>query len=98
MKVFYTAASRADLVEIAAWIAQENNVRAESFVDEIQRACDALGDMPRAYRVLFRRFGSSIRRKPFRSYLIFYRIRRSHVEILHVVHAARDYRKIPFRE
>jgi toxin ParE1/3/4 len=32
-----------------------------------------------------------IRRKPYRDYLVFYRIKNDVVEVLHVVHGAPDY-------
>jgi plasmid stabilization system protein ParE len=35
-----------------------------------------------------------IRRRPYRGYLIFYRIGRDAVQILHVIHGARDYTPI----
>ena len=32
-----------------------------------------------------------IRRRPYRGYLVFYRIGSKHIEVLHVLHGARDY-------
>jgi toxin ParE1/3/4 len=85
-----------DLAEIGEWISQENNGRAQTFVEELRRACDSLGDMPRAYPLLSRYPESGIRRKPYRSYLIFYWIKNDAVEILRVIHAARDYETLLF--
>lgn len=96
MKVGYTTAARFDLVGIGAWIASDNPVRAESFVSELQKACDALGCMPRAFQVIIKRGKSQIRRKPYFDYLIFYRIKQETVEILHVLHGARDYEAVLF--
>jgi len=52
--------------------------------------------MPRAYPILPHRRESQIRRKPYRNYLIFYRVRKDAVEILHVLHGARDYERLLF--
>jgi plasmid stabilization system protein ParE len=98
VKVVFTAEAEGDLQSIGDWIAQDSNVRATSFVRELRLACAALGNMPRAYPLLPHHAERLIRRKPFRSYLIFYWIKRDRVEILHVVHAARDYEKILFPE
>jgi toxin ParE1/3/4 len=57
MRVAYATAARYDLVEIGAWIAEDNPSRAESFVNELQDACDSLAHMPRAFPVLLRRRG-----------------------------------------
>jgi plasmid stabilization system protein ParE len=54
--------------------------------------------MPRAFPVLLKIDGVQIRRKPFRNYLIFYAVHRERIEIVHVIHAARDYEKIFFSE
>ncbi|MGH6872100.1 MAG: type II toxin-antitoxin system RelE/ParE family toxin [Rhizomicrobium sp.] len=98
MRVSYSAAARADLVEIGTWLEQEGHVRSKDFVDELVDACDQIGGMPRAFRVLFRSAGLPIRRKPWRNYLIFYTVGRSAVEIVHVIHAARDFERIFFPE
>jgi plasmid stabilization system protein ParE len=98
LKVFYTAAARLDLIEIGAWIALDNITRAEIYIAELQGACEALGNMPRAFSVVSRRRKVQVRRKPYDDYLIFYRIKRSTVEILHVVHGALDYEAILFPE
>jgi toxin ParE1/3/4 len=96
MKIVYSAAAKADLVEIGIWLEQEGHVRSQDFVDELIDACDLLANLPRAYPIIFRTAKLPIRRKPYRNYLIFYSVGRDAVEILHVVHAARDYEKIFF--
>jgi len=96
MDVVVSAKAEADLQEIGDWIARDNPIRAASFVRELRTACATLADMPRAFPVLPRRAESGIRRKPYRSYLIFYSVGGKRVEILHVLHGARDYEKILF--
>ena len=94
MKIVYSAEAREDFSSIGLWIAEDNSVRAASFVDELHYACEALSPMPRAFPILLRRRGVQIRRTPFGSYLIFYRITRESIEILRVLHAARDYERL----
>ena len=96
MRVVFTQAAEDDFEAIGDWISQESNERAISFVGELRAACEAIGILPRAYSVVSPGARRVIRRKPYRTYLIFYWIKHSRVEILHVIHAARDYRKILF--
>ncbi len=91
MKVFITPAANNDIIHIGNWIAQENPRRAVSFMMELQVACHAIGDAPKGSAVVQRYVGHDIRRKPFRNYLIFYRIKNEAVEIIPVIHGARDY-------
>jgi toxin ParE1/3/4 len=91
VKVFITPAADKDIGNIGNWIAGENPKRAISFMLELQKACEAIGDVPKGSVVVQRYVGLEIRRKPYRDYLIFYRIKNSTVEILHVIHGARDY-------
>jgi toxin ParE1/3/4 len=98
VKVVILASAENDLREIGDWIARDNNERAIIFTRDLIAACMAVSDMPRAYPLLPRHAASGVRRKPFRSYLIFYWLKNGAVEILHVIHAARDYEKILFPE
>jgi toxin ParE1/3/4 len=94
MKVFITPAADKDIGNIGDWIAAENPRRAISFMLELQKACHAIGDAPKGSVVVQRYVDHDIRRKPYRDYLIFYRIKNETVEILHVVHGSRDYAKL----
>lgn len=96
MKVVVTDTALAELVRIGRTIALDSPVRAESFVAELYDRCMRLADMPRAFPLLPRWEDSGIRRRPFGAYLIFYRLSEDRVEILHVLHGARDYEAILF--
>lgn len=98
MKVVVSANAEADLEEIGDWIARDNPIRAASFVRELREACLSLAEMPRAFPVVPHRPNSGIRRKPYRSYLIYYSAGKDRVEILHVLHGARDTDPIIFPE
>jgi toxin ParE1/3/4 len=96
MKVVITAAARSDLIEIGDFIQADNPDRAVTFVDELLDRCLSLADMPRAYPLVprYERFG--IRRRVYQNYLIFYRIQKNRIEVIHILHGARDYEAILF--
>jgi plasmid stabilization system protein ParE len=96
MRVIYSAEAHNDFASIGLWIAADNPVRAEPFIEELHGACEALADMPRAFPLLPHRKESGIRRRPIASYLIFYRTNDDEVEILRVLHGARDYEQLLF--
>jgi plasmid stabilization system protein ParE len=94
MNVLVMPAAEADLLAIGMWIAEDNPVRAETFLRELREACRSIGDTPRAYPVLGRYRRVTVRRRTYRDYLIFYRIGKEQVEVVHVLHGARDYEAI----
>jgi plasmid stabilization system protein ParE len=98
VKVVVSASAEADIRNIGDWIARDNPVRAASFVRELRDACETLADMPRAFPLVSHRAKPGIRRKSYRNYLIFYSIGKTRVEVLHVLHGARDYERILFPE
>jgi toxin ParE1/3/4 len=96
VKVVFTRNAEEDLEGIGDWIAQDNPVRAASFVTELRRACLAIGRAPRSYPFVDQVRDPLLRRRVYGSYLIFYDIGTAAVEILHVLHGARDYEFIVF--
>lgn len=96
MKVVVAEAAVADLVQIGRAIRSDSPARAETFVAELYDRCLRLADMPRAFPLLPRWEERGVRRRPYGDYLIFYRITVETVEILHVLHGARDYERILF--
>lgn len=98
MKLVFTDEARADLIQIGDWIAQDNPLRAITFVDELEERCRQLTSMPRAYQLVPGFEARGVRRVPHGDYLIFYRVLDDTVEVLHVLHGARDYEAILFPE
>ena len=94
MSVVITREAEANLEEIGDWIAEDNPLRAITFIETLRQKCLALADMPEGFPTVPRYEPSGIRRRPFRDYLIFYRVNDQTVEILHVLHAAQDYERI----
>jgi toxin ParE1/3/4 len=98
MKIIYSTAALADLSNVGGWIAQDNPVRAHSFVDELMKACEGLATMPLRFQLVAGHEESAVRRRPYGSYSIFYSGGDNAVEIIRVLHGARDYERILFPE
>jgi toxin ParE1/3/4 len=98
MRVVLARKAIEDLVAIGEYIAASNPERAESFVNEIQAKCFELADSPKAFARLPHRSDRVIRRRPFGQYLIFYEMGGERIEILRVIHGARDYQTILFSD
>lgn len=96
MIVVVTAAAAADLESIGDWIAQENLRRALTFVAELRQRCESLALNPLGYSLVPHYEHLGVRRRVYRDYLIFYRITGDAIEVLHVLHGARDYEPILF--
>jgi toxin ParE1/3/4 len=96
MRVIVTEAAYADLSLIGREIAKDNPVRARTFVEELLDRCGSLAAMPRAFPLLPNWEDRGIRRRVYGHYLIFYRIGEKSVEVLHILHGARDYERILF--
>jgi toxin ParE1/3/4 len=88
-------AALADLLEQAAYLCQQSPKAAERFLDAVERSCQTLartpelggiyaGQHPRLADVRVWRVNG------FDSHLIFYRARESGIEIIRVLHGARD--------
>jgi plasmid stabilization system protein ParE len=61
-----------------------------TFVDELLRICKELGKAPRASPLVPRYENREVRRRVHGNYLIFYRVTDRAVEVIQIVHAARD--------
>ena len=96
MKLVFTLAARADLRAIGDFIAQDSPHRALTFVDELEQHCDKLTTMPRAHPLLTGHEKSGIRKAVHRNYLIFYRLTADAVDIIHILHGARDWERLLF--
>ncbi len=97
MIVVFAERAFADLNRIGEFIALDNPRRSSSFVDELIDRCYRLADMPNAYPLLVGHEHTGIRRRPYGQYLIFYRIEKETLLILHVLNSAQDHEAILFR-
>jgi toxin ParE1/3/4 len=94
--VVLTAEAEADLEQIATYIAAQSVQTALNFVQELREKCGSLADAPRGYPLVPRYEHLGIRRRPFGNYLIFYRVGPDVIEVVHVLHGARDYEPLLF--
>lgn len=89
MTVTFSDAAKSDLLDIALFIAQDNQARALSFVDELEAHCRRLGQHPGIGSVR-PQLGENIRVIPHGRYLIFYRQQGEALRIERILHSARD--------
>lgn len=96
MIVTLTAEAEADLEQIASYVAEQSPRSALKLVRELRERCESLLDAPRGYPLVprYERFG--VRRRPFGRFLIFYRIGEDRIEVIHILHGARDYESLLF--
>jgi len=98
MRVVLSDEAKADLREIALFIARDNRTRARSFVRELQAKAHDVANIPRAFPLIPRYEHHGIRRRPFRDYVIFRRIEDHRISIVHILHGATDYEALLFPE
>jgi plasmid stabilization system protein ParE len=96
--VVVTAEAESDLEQIAAYIAERSVEIALDFVQQLRERCESLADAPRGYPLVPRYEHLGIRRRPFGNYLIFYRVGAHTIEVVHILHGARDYEPLLFPE
>jgi toxin ParE1/3/4 len=90
--------AESDLEQIATYIAERSVEIALNFVHELREKCESLADAPRGYPLVPRHEHLGIRRRPFGNYLIFYRVGPDAIEVVHILHGARDYEPLLFPE
>ena len=95
-RVVITEAAWSDIFEIGRLIKSDNPSRADTFVEELYHRCNSLGDFPESYVLIADARSRGIRRVIHGNYLIFFRITDIIVEVLHVLHGARDYEHLLF--
>lgn len=98
MQVRLSNAAERELEDIGNFIANDNPLRAVSFVQELVERCHGLADHSKRYPVITTWRGLQIRRCPYRYYLIFYVLDERGLEIAHIIHGSRDYLTLLFRE
>jgi len=82
-----------DLIEIWTYIADDSVANADAFIDKLYQAIQALGRQPGSGRHR-EELAPGIQSFPFGRYIIFYRAVTSGIEIVRVLHSARDIENI----
>src|SRR5436305_290858 len=87
--LFVTRTAEADLLEIWSYIFEQNERAADRVIDEITDKYDLLCEFPHLGR-LRTEFGANYRSLSVGSYVIFYRVQETKLEISRVLHGYRD--------
>ena len=96
-KHFYSPKAEQDLNDLAGYILEYDLETALRFVDAVEKTCKLLAEMSGMGHVFLitnaalqdvrmMRVG-----KPFSAYLIFYREVQARIEVVRIIHGARDY-------
>ena len=91
MKIRLSPEAKADLKAIARWIHSDNSERARTFSNELRKACSSLSRYPARFPIAFVLDDQAVRKRAHGDYLILYRIARTEIEIIRIVHGARDW-------
>ncbi len=91
--VAYTARAETDLLEIAAHIALDSPLHAELFIARLERKAEAAARNPRIYPQRTE-LARGLRSIAVGRYLIFYRIVANGIEIIRILHGARDLKRL----
>ena len=92
-RVRYLPAAADDLEALDIYLSQFNPVTAWRTIERIRDRARDLLDMPSRGR-LQTELGLGIRALPIGKYVLFYRIDRSDIEVIRVLHGARDVRSL----
>ena len=91
MKIRFARSAEADLLAIADWISEDNPRRAASFLRELRDRCFSLSRRPNRFPSVGQIGGRSVRKLSYRGYLALYVVDVDAVEIVRIVHGARDW-------
>jgi toxin ParE1/3/4 len=94
MKIVWTEPAVEDLRELYSYIARDSEVYARGFVERIILAAERLIHYPATGRAVPEANDDSIRELIYQRYRIIYRLKSDCVEMLSVIHGARDIAKI----
>jgi addiction module RelE/StbE family toxin len=90
MKIVWTEPAVEDLHELHAYIARDSEMYASGFVERIILAAERLVTHPKVGRVVPEANDEDIRELLLQRYRIVYRVKGELIEILGVIHGARD--------
>jgi toxin ParE1/3/4 len=89
-RAFFTSVADAELTRIAAYIGKDNPTAALRWIEATFAVCEMLAMQPEiGQAVKTHRFGE-VRRHVAGNYVIYYRSDAEDVQILHIVHGARE--------
>lgn len=95
-RVLKTPEAELDLIEIAAYIEADNPAAAERLLDKFAEKFRLLSDFPGLGRTR-EELAESLRSFPVGNYIIFYLPLVDGIEVIRVLHGARNIRRLMFR-
>lgn len=98
MKVSLSAQAERDLHSIFQYIHKDSPKAAQEMLDRLRLACLELGSRPLLYPYAPRYEGKGIRRRVLGSYGIYYLVSPGLVQVITIVHSARDVDRLLFPE
>jgi plasmid stabilization system protein ParE len=90
------AEAERDLETIGDRIARDNPERAVTFIAQLLHACLGLAKFPQRFPLVPRYEDRGVRHRVHGNYLIFYRVEREKVVVVHILHGAMDYAGLLF--
>lgn len=90
MKIVWTEPAVEDLRELHAYISRDSELYASGFVERIISVAERLADHPKVGRAVRESNDENVRELLYQHYRVIYRVAHEHVEILAVIHGARD--------
>ena len=90
MKIVWTEPAVEDLRELHAYIARDSEVYAIGFVERIILAVEQVADHPRVGRIVPEKNDENVRELLYQNYRIIYRVKSDQIELLTIIHGARD--------
>lgn len=94
MRITISDVAESELEAIGNFIAVDNPTRADSFVLELLDHCQKLAEQPLRYPLISGLEQLGLRRCPYKAYLILYAVDDDVIEIVHILHGARDIDRI----
>lgn len=89
MKVIFSPESENDLEAIADYIAEDSPDKALDFIFELKEHCENLTNFPNRNPVYGEVEGLTVRKYPYKNYIIYYGVGDKTLYILHIWHASR---------
>ena len=91
MRVRLTSAAWLDLAAIGDWLATVDERTAVELTDDLLDRALEVGDSPYRFPAASDDLDPTIRKRSHRRHVIVYRVLPAEIEVLHIVHARRDY-------
>jgi len=89
MRVTVSPLAERDLETIGDYIAEDNPLRALTFVEEMRDQCKKVARAPQAYRAR-PELAAGLRSCAYGNYVIFFTCTRTHLTVVRVLHGAMD--------